>query len=69
MEMTNGVSMSSLRMRSKLYKLLHQDAGHKGESVEERSIRRASERKKTEELLNQADPSLSELIHRYVIVS
>ena len=56
-------------MRSKLYKLLHQDAGHKGESVEERSIRRASERKKTEELLNQADPSLSELIHRYVIVS
>ena len=61
--MTSGLSGASLRTRAKLYNLLHQDAAYKGGSQEEQAARRADERGMANELLVQADPSISELIH------
>ena len=61
--MTSGGSVSALRTRHKLYKLLHSD-GREGESSEEQTKRQKGEMLRTRELLVEADPSLSQLIHR-----
>lgn len=61
--MTTGGSVVALRTRHKLYKLLHQDGGE-DESSEEQTKREKDEMLRTTELLVEADPSLSQLIHR-----
>ena len=61
--MTTGCSVAALRTRHKLYKLLHQD-GEEGESGDEQAKRQKDEMLRTRELLVEADPSLSQLIHR-----